>query len=268
MTRLSPPIIHKCPSCAGNFTRHTLTSLHFYDDAPDWSDGKSGQWWAGSTGCVGRCPVCSKIVWIEDADEVMRLPWKPCAIGAVTRLWHRVTGDRRGLLRELREWNTLPREVQEAQSLGRLISASDFIQALAELPQDAKGREVHLRHRLWWACNDHLGAREGEGRGEMRSAVDQDAARANALRLLVLLEYDPKGQVQRGELLRQLGRFDEAVAVLKAVKPDGYSEVRAVKIEQLALARVAELQDLKAAPVRQSTREGATDLPKFGGVVW
>ena len=46
----------------------------------------------------------------------------------------------------------------------------------------------------------------------------------------------------RGELLRQMGRFDEAVAVLKAVIPDGYSEVKAIKIERFALARENRLQ--------------------------
>jgi hypothetical protein len=56
--------------------------------------------------------------------------------------------------------------------------------------------------------------------------------------LLDLLEagrMDPDDQVQKGELLRHLGRFDEAIAVLRAVPPDGHNEVRAVKIERLAL---------------------------------
>jgi hypothetical protein len=61
-------------------------------------------------------------------------------------------------------------------------------------------------------------------------------AHVNALRLLGLFENDPAMQVERGELLRQLGRFDEAVAVLKAVKPDGHSEVKASKIQRLAQA--------------------------------
>lgn len=67
-------------------------------------------------------------------------------------------------------------------------------------------------------------------------------ALANSLRLLELFEHDPARQVERGELLRQLGRFDDAVAVLKAVKPDGYSEVRAIKIERLARECIAELR--------------------------
>lgn len=75
--------------------------------------------------------------------------------------------------------------------------------------------------------------------------MSEDLARANILRLLELIEHYPEEQVMRGELLRQLGRFDDAVAVLKAVKPDGYSEVKAVKIESLALAHIARLQALE-----------------------
>ncbi|MGJ9416861.1 hypothetical protein ACHAC9_03715 [Massilia sp. CMS3.1] len=40
--------------------------------------------------------------------------------------------------------------------------------------------------------------------------------------------------IQQGELLRLLGRFDEAVAIVNAVPADGHSEVRAVKVENLA----------------------------------
>src|SRR5471030_1445797 len=85
MTRFSPPIIRQCPGCAGYFRRHAPISLHFYDDVPEWSDGKNGQWWAGAGGHVGRCPACSKTVWIDDAAEVMRLPWKPNPMGTMAR---------------------------------------------------------------------------------------------------------------------------------------------------------------------------------------
>ena len=68
--------------------------------------------------------------------------------------------------------------------------------------------------------------------------------RIHILRILELIEDRPEARVTRGELLRQLGRFDEAVAVLKAVVPDGRSEVRAVRIERLAAARIAALQPL------------------------
>jgi len=243
MTRYSAPIIHKCPACAEHFKRHTLTSIHFHADVPDWSDGKNGQWWASASGSVGRCPVCSTSVWIEDAVEVMHLPRHTPMMGRLDRLWHRMTGDRNGRLRDVLEWEALPVALKNAESLGWLSEADDFIAALTEAPQQSRERELHLRVRLWWALNDHH-RHDSSSSSAARRVMQRSIARPNMLRILELIEGNPTAQVTRGELLRQLGRFDEAVAVLKAVVPDGRSEARAMRIERLASARIAALQPL------------------------
>jgi hypothetical protein len=266
MTRFAPPTLYQCSACAGYFKRYGFRSL-FFDEVPDWSDGKNSNWWARASGSVGRCPSCIGIVWIEDAIELMPAPSEPPPIGPLERIWHRMTGDKRGRLSEEQDWQALPAGIQQAERFDGLHHAHDLIDALLALPPDALDREGHLRRRLWWASNDHLRGQRGVSLVAL-PGVAEDVAQANMQRLLALIEHDPDEQVERGELLRQLGRFDEAVAVLKAVKPDGHSEIKAVKIERLAAARVAELQNLKATPVRRSTREGATDLPMFGGVAW
>lgn len=243
MTRFSPPIIHRCPACAGYFKRYALISL-FFDDVTVWSDGKSGQWWANASGSVGRCPECTGIVWLVDANEIMRAPYKPRPISPLVRVWHRLTGDRGGRLRDEREWDSLPAGIRNAEQFDGLKCADDFIEALAALPPDAVDREKHLRQRLWWASNDHLRVLDSEAGAAPQPAVAEEIARANAQRLVELLEHDPKEQVARGELLRQLGRFDEAVEVLAAVVPDGHSEVKAIKIERLARLRTTLLQPI------------------------
>lgn len=244
MTRYSAPIIHQCPACAGHFKRHALTSMHFHADVPDWSDGKNGQWWASASGSVGRCPVCSTSVWIEDAVEVMHLPRHTPMMGGFDRLWHRLIGDRHGRLREVLEWEALPVALRNAESLRWLSEADDFIATLLEVTPQSRERELHLRVRLWWALNDRI---RHDGRGTpnaSHSLMQRSIARPNMLRILELIEDNPTAQVTRGELLRQLGRFAEAVAVLKAVVPDGRSEARAMTIERLASARIAALQTL------------------------
>jgi hypothetical protein len=55
---------------------------------------------------------------------------------------------------------------------------------------------------------------------------------------------EPSSMIQQGELLHLLGRFDEAVSILKAVPPDGHSEVRAVKIERLARSGDTQVREL------------------------
>lgn len=243
MTRFSPPIIHQCPACAGYFKRYALISL-FFDTVTEWSDGKSGQWWANASGSVARCPACAGIVWLADASEVMRAPYKPLPIGPLARVWHRVTGDRGGRLQDEREWDSLPAGIRNAEQIAGLKCADDFIEALAALPPGVADREKHLRQRLWWASNDHLRMVDSDASATPQPAVAEEIARANAERLVELLEHDSKGQVARGELLRQLGRFDEAVAVLAAVVPDGLSEVKAIKIERLARLRTTLLQPI------------------------
>jgi hypothetical protein len=244
MSRFAPPKLHQCPACAGYFTRTVLASLYFYDDVPEWTDGMSGQWWARAGAPVGRCPTCRNVVWIDDAVVVMQVPLEPPKIGPMARLWHRVTGDKRGRLHAAREWAAMPASIKQAESIDRLECADDFIEALAALPATnyTESREVYLRRRLWWASSDHQRARVDGSLATSPPVVAAAPALANRLRLLELFKHDPKAQVERGELLRQLGRFDEAVAVLKAVKPDGYSEVKAVKIERLAQARNTLLQ--------------------------
>jgi len=130
--------------------------MHFHADVPDWSDGKNGQWWASASGSVGRFPVCSTSVWIEDAVEVMHFPRHTPMMGGLGRLWHRMTGDRNGRLRAVLEWEALPVALKNAESLGWLSEADDFIAALTEAPQQSPERELHLRVRLWWALNDRL----------------------------------------------------------------------------------------------------------------
>lgn len=244
MTRFAPPTLYQCPACAGYFKRSGFRSLYFDDAIPEWSDGRNGNWWARASGSVGRCPSCSGIVWMDDAVALMPAPNEPRPMGRLARIWHQITGDRSGSLRNEHEWDALPDGIKGAERIDSLQNAQDFIEALAGLPLDALDREVHLRQRLWWVSNDHqrLG---GDGRPmASQPAVGPAESRANILRLLELFEHDLKRQVERGELLRQLGRFDEAAAVLKALKPDGYSEVKAVKIERLAQALITELRVL------------------------
>lgn len=73
------------------------------------------------------------------------------------------------------------------------------------------------------------------------------AERSNMEALLALPregKVQQEGMIQQGELLHLLGRFNEAIAVLKAVPSDGHSEVRAVKIERLAWGGDTQLREL------------------------
>lgn len=213
MTRLSSLTLYRCPACPGYFTRSVLTSLHFYNDVPSWSDGKNEQWWVGLSGPAGRCPTCHAVIWVDDAGELMPAPREPRAIGALTRLWHLLTGDRSGRLRDEKEWAALPDAIKDAEHLVGLNTTQDYIDALAQLGPLTPDREEYLRRKLWWASNDHL-RRESNA-----PTLDVDAARANMERLPALLPSTAR-TLERVELYRQLGRFREALDLIPAVPSD------------------------------------------------
>jgi hypothetical protein len=219
MTRLSPPTVYRCPACAGYFTRSVLTFLHFYDDVPEWSDGKNEQWWAGIGGPAGRCPSCRTVVWADGDSALKREHREPKAVGPWARLWYWLTGDRAGRLRAQREWALLPREMREAESLDSLRTAQDYVDAIAQIIPLLPRQEEHLRRELWWASNDHL-RRESGG-----PALDAHATRANMERLLALLP--PTASIlERMELYRQLGRFQEALDLVPSASPDQRAKAR------------------------------------------
>ena len=80
--------------------------------------------------------------------------------------------------------------------------------------------------------------------------MDEAKEQANMHAILTLLEQDEMRAhdlVEKGELLRLLGRFGDAIAVLKAVPPDGHNEIRASRIEALARRRDTRVRELVAA---------------------
>ena len=98
-------------------------------------------------------------------------------------------------------------------------------------------RILWLRNRIWWELNDRYRIRSDGSPAPNVPKWPVAVERTNMEVILDMLhegEVQPWHMIQQGELLRLLGRFDEAIAVLKAVPVDGHSEVRAVKIERLA----------------------------------
>lgn len=56
--------------------------------------------------------------------------------------------------------------------------------------------------------------------------------------------------IQQGELLRLLGRFDGSIAILQAVRPDGFSEIRASKIQGLAERADMQVRELTPSNIQ------------------
>ncbi len=239
MTRFADPDVHKCPGCDGYFLRHCFASINF-SGTRDWSDGAPTAWWAQSP--LARCRTCAAIFWQEDVEPVGVLPSKPWPIGRLERLLARWRDDPKGRLREEQEWLQIPAGWKAAKSADS-VDFEDVVHVLANSEGLSRDRLLWLRRRIWWSLNDRFRFRsDGSPIPNVRIMPEADE-RANMRAILALLEcaaVTPSDMVEKGELLRLLGRFDEAVAVLKAVPADGYNEIRASKIE--ALARLRDMQ--------------------------
>lgn len=234
MTRYADPEVYACPACQSFFLRHRVASFNFAG-VKDWSDGAPSAWWAQQP--LLRCASCHALFWLADLEPAGVLPPKPREVSRLDRMLARWRGDVHGLLRAEQDWNAIPEGWKLASRTAR-VELDDIVCVLNSPEGLERDRLLWLRRSVWWRLNDRYRVDEGEVSGT--PLWDEAGEHANMLALLSMLEQQaltPEKQVEKAELLRLLGRFEESVAVAKAVPPDGYNEVRAIKIERLARAR-------------------------------
>lgn len=233
MTSFQDPEVHKCPGCEGFFLLQRLRTINF-SGTRDWSDGAPSAWWAQSP--LMRCRACAAIFWREDTEVVGVLDPAPRPIGRLERLLARWRGDPNGRLRAEQEWLQIPADWKAARSADR-ADFEDVAYVLAKAEGLSNSRLLWLRRRVWWSLNDRFRIRSDGTPIPNVPTMAEAEEQFNMMAILALLESEgmtPHNMVQKGELLRLLGRFDDAVAVLKAVPPDGHNEIRASLIERLA----------------------------------
>lgn len=243
MTSFQTPTVHECPGCASFFLRRRLRSANSFG-AQDWSDGKPTMWWLQEP--LVRCKACAALFWLDDVEPLAIMPPKPNEIGRFTQAWLRWRGDPKGKLQGHEEWSKAMESWGHAQHIGS-ANFDDVTYVLARSKGASEDRLLWLRSRIWWGLNDRYRSRfDGTPLPDLPTwplAVE----RSNMEAILDMLrdgEVKPWRMIQQGELLRLLGRFDEAVGVLRAVRPDGFSELRALKIEKLAFSGDTQVRQL------------------------
>lgn len=243
MTSYSLPSVHACPGCNAFFLRRRLRSINFYGTR-DWSDGVPTASWIQEP--LVRCKACAALFWLDDIEPVGIMPDAARPIGWLTRAWLRWRGDREGRLQAYEEWTEAMKAWGHAQYVGS-VNFDDVVYVLSRSKGVSRKRILWLRKRVWWDLNDRYRSRfDGSPLPDV-PAWPPAAERANMGVILDMLRdegLEPSGMILQGELLRLLGRFDEAIVILKAVPSDGHSEVRAVKIEQLARSGDKKVREL------------------------
>ena len=196
-----------------------------------------------------RCKACAALFWLDDIEPVGIMPQMPRPIGRLTRAWLRWRGDPQGLLQDEEEWSLAEASWGTAQYIGS-ANFDDVVYVLARSKGISRGRHLWLRKRIWWDLNDRFRSRYDGSPLPNVPTWPQAAERSNMEAILTMLrdgDVRPMAMVEQGELLRLLGRFDEAVTILKAVPPDGHTEVRAIKIERLAKRGDMQVRELSHA---------------------
>ena len=191
-------------------------------------------WWNQEP--LVRCNACAALFWMDDVESVGVLPKMPRDIGPLALKWLRWRGDPEGRLQLHEDWSHAMTSWGHAQQIGR-VSFDDVVYVLARSKGVRRDRHLWLRNRIWWGLNDRYRSFSDDSPLPDLPKWPAGLERTNMEVILGMLqeaEAQPWNLIQQGELLRLLGRFDEAVAVLKAVPADGHSEVRADKIEKLA----------------------------------
>ena len=219
MTSYAQPLVIQCPKCRSCLYRRRLRSFNDFG-AMGWSDGYTSIFGLNSVSQLGRCAYCKKVFWLDDAEALGVLPREELQIGEFSRIYHRITGDSDGVLERERIWNETPWEWKNAKP-AEVPEFFDLRTALSDQDSLTPEREVWLRRGIWFEGNDHLRLnREGK---PLRSTprMSDDETRRN---MLVLLELISEGlaspATEKGELLRELGRFDEAIETLRDVPAD------------------------------------------------
>lgn len=216
MTSYARPLVIRCPKCRSHLHRRRLQSFNDFG-AMGWSDGYTSIWGLNSVSDLGRCPHCKKIFWIDDAEAMGVLPKEPDRIGWVARIYYWIMRDSGRDLERERNWNSTPWEWKNAKP----VDLPDFVDmkiALKDAEHLTLAREALLRRAIWREGNDHLRInRDGKPLREKPRLMDADA-QENLLKLLSLIDAGVDAfATERGEILRQLGRFDDAIEALLVV---------------------------------------------------
>jgi len=200
-----PTMIKKCSVCEKLIEKDTIMSGNGLG-AVLWTDGKVEAPMCPETPSLVKCPHCGAFLWINELEE----------IGMI--------GDgyffRENYLFVENEW-------QEVETFGETLRYKlpnfDEYLALAEKGVETKDKERYIRLHAWWLGNDVRRWTQNKKmcwrQNEEIPISDREASNLEALAKL-LDESKPEDILMKAEIMRELGRFNDAIALLAQLKYD------------------------------------------------
>lgn len=228
MSRFSPRKSYECPHCTAHFSQCGVASFNNFGTTR-WSDGFDNNWILLADRKFGRCPHCNKQIWLNDCATVPTIhrpsppPDQPS------------TPEPSSLFQRLSAW--LSRSRTQEDLLSQMLALSkrndsdhmitpeldDYQEAIATQPLSPE-REMHLRKRMLWLSNDH---QRYPHRQPKLSAIEREN---NLLAIAALCsgQDDQRDWCLHGEVLRLLGRFEDALDVLNQGKDFDSESAKAI----------------------------------------
>lgn len=249
MSRFSPPSIYLCPCCTETFSRSGVASFSDFG-CTRWSDGYANIWILEQTTSFGRCPTCKDLIWLDDCQRVKqdtnqavasqpRPKQKP--FSALQRILFRLKGGKHDLF-ESDLWVQAQTKLSSSASLVAPL-LDDYRETLSDPSSLTIERELFLRRHLFWRGNDHQRqGNDGTATCAPKLSHDERVQNLSALDALCTKLNTERDWILHGEVLRLLGRFDEAVAALENV--DESEKNTAQKIISFAKQKSIEVQEV------------------------
>lgn len=216
-----PTIIRRCAACAQPFKQETLFSGNTFG-ATFWTDGLMDAPMLPESHALIRCPHCQALLWIKEQNILGEIDW----------------GDR----------NVYP------QARDYIVPTFKDYWALLESGDYPPEQERYLRLHVWWIGN--------QPRRKNVAPAPLTASEVTNLRHLAALanDADEEDQVMKAEILRELGEFAEALALLE--KPFKNPELlqSSFIIRDLARAGDAAVREITTERYLTGTEQYADEL--------
>jgi len=196
-------VVRACPHCGQLWRGPTWLSGNTFG-AQLWSDARLVAPMLPDEPGFARCPGCARFFWVDDA------PW----VGEISYAGEPPPA----------EWRRAPGVYQPRCAADWLLAAeSELVRSAAD--------EVYLRRRAWWAANDR--ERSGDDATQPLPSRPPEETASMARLAELLDETDVHQRLLKGEVLRELGRFDAARSVLARPAPAEVESVRRFILERV-----------------------------------
>lgn len=203
-------IVRKCSACGKLIAQPTLLSGNTFG-ARFWTDGKREAPMLPDQPWLVTCPHCEDLVWIDEQEQIKEI--EP-------------GGPRDHLAAEAGDLRPYA-----------VPSMHDYLALLAAGVADTK-KEHYLRLRAWWAGND--ARRQG---ATPKPMSDEETANLQAFAPL-LDESDENDRIMKAAVMRELGRYEDATALLQHTFSDTLAQAAGI-IRTLAAQRTPFVSEIK-----------------------